>query len=532
MTANAEAFHREAWECIAAAAGEDRQAVYGIYASRTLAVVHPEVYLRGDAWFAEGARQLNGFRECYDEPTALGWCHMEYGGEFFRKPEGYRGIANGRPLRLDDISLAEYRVVGADHIAPDPRFPFIDQRLGPLPVILKTEGKVVTSLELAEIAYFRSKENDADGDALFLIWCENGDGYLMKDGRLWDPQNGRSVESLSSSAILVFNERAVWYPMMGRDDRPQDPPLADAVASLGDGTGAVSLDEAEKALVEHLRRVTGLDGDSQRRMAAIAGVRAGGWQFHPYFDAWKDLAPESDFEIDISRRLCIVREFDVWANRIAPATAYLAGIAGVGTTEEKMRRLSREYLIRTGVVREAEARGWKPAWRLESWGHLWPCGLMEHTIDDAFRSRTGHCVSQSHMVAAVLEALDVPHIVVNFDRGGVTSEVNHHFVLSRDGTFLFDDGIVNYRGIDPQTEDYGPLLSFSAEGEWARTVGDGLYASIPSSRIAEWIEVIDRALSERFELRFYHSKGENEIVGKGEFLALLKEQEAELVGIP
>ena len=528
----AEAFHRSAWEQIVRAASEDRQAAYGIYASRTLAVSHPEIYLRGDAWFAEGARRLKGFRECYEEPTALGWCHMRYGGEFFRKRDGYEGITDGRPLHLEDVSLAEYRVAATDRIMPKPLFPFIDQRLGPLPVTLKTEGKVVTSLELAEIAYFRSTEIGTENNALFLIWCENGDGYLMKGGDLWDPHTEQLVENPASPAILVFNERVVWYPMMGRDDRPQDSLLADAVAALGDGDGSVALDKIESGLVERLREVTRLDGERQCRMAAIAGVRAGGWRFHPYFTAWKGLAPESDFELDISRRLCIVRELNLWANRIAPATAHLADVAGDGTTEEMMRRMSREYLIRTGVVREAEARGWKPAWRLESWGHLWPCGLMEHTIDDAFRSRTGHCVSQSHMVAAVLEALNVPHVVVNFDRGGVTASVNHHFVLSRDGTFLFDDGIVNYRGIDPQTEDYGPLLSFSAEGEWARTVGDGFYANIPSSRIAEWIEIIDRALAGRFELRFYRERTENVIVGREEFLSFLGDQEPELVDIP
>ena len=128
----------------------------------------------------------------------------------------------------------------------------------------------------------------------------------------------------------------------------------------------------------------------------------------------------------------MIREFDRRANAVSPAAAHLYAVAGdTASLEERMRRLSREYLIRTGVVREAEARGWKPAWRLESWGHVWPCGMMEHTIDDAFRSRTGHCVSQCHMIGAVLSLLDVPHVIVNFDRGGVKEGISHHFVLAR-----------------------------------------------------------------------------------------------------
>jgi hypothetical protein len=205
---------------------------------------------------------------------------------------------------------------------------------------------------------------------------------------------------------------------------------------------------------------------------------------------------------------------------------------GEGPVEEQMRRLSQCYLMHTAVVREAPARGWKPAWRLESWGHLWPCGLMEHTIDDAFRSRTGHCVSQAHMLGGVLEMAGVPHVVVNFDRGGVKDGVNHHFILSRDGKFLVDDGIVNFRGIDPPTEDYGPLLSFTIQGEWASTVGDKLYGNIPSARVAEWIEVIDTALAGRFDLRFFADEAKRQVVGKDEFLRLLRGREVEIIGLP
>ena len=197
-----------------------------------------------------------------------------------------------------------------------------------------------------------------------------------------------------------------------------------------------------------------------------------------------------------------------------------------------MRRLSRHYLIHTAVVREAGARGWKPAWRLESWGHLWPCGLMEHTIDDAFRSRTGHCVSQAQIIAAVLEMSEIPHIVVNFDRGGVKEGVNHHFVLSQDGAFLFDDGIVNFRGVDPPTEDYGPLLSFTVQGEWASTVGDKLYGNVSSARVSEWIEVINAALAGRFDLRFFADEKQRKVVGKDEFISLLQKRDVERIHLP
>lgn len=521
--------HKKAWENLAKRAQDDPYAKYALYASRTLAVKHPDVYLVGDNAFYEGAQKINGFRESYDEPTALGWCHMHSGHEFFEKGEDYKGIPDGKPLLFGDLKLDKYRPTQARRIYPEPYLPLIDYRLGPLALTLKTEGKVVTSLELAEMIYFQAKATGVDVDHLFLILCDDEEAYLVNGGNLISVRSGSFVSSMSGNPVLIFNEASVWYPMMARDDRAQNGPLREVVNRFVKRETEPAADEWDLALIDVLKDVSALDDDAKFRMAALASVRAGGWRFHPYARLWKGFVPEEDLDIDISRRLGLIREFDRLANSVSPATAYLIGVMGDGTIEERLRRLSREYLLNTGVVREAEAHGWKKAWRLESWGHLWPCGLMEHTIDDAFRSRTGHCVSQAHMIAGVLEMAEIPHVVVNFDRGGVKEGVNHHFVLSQDGSFLFDDGIVNFREVDPPTEDYGPLLSFSIGGQWASTVGDKLYGNIPSEKIAEKIDQISDALANRFELRFYADEPSKKTLSKDGFIRLLETQAAEYV---
>jgi len=533
MMKRAHEMHRTAWERLIKRAKDDPYAKYSLYASRTLAVRHPEAYLIGDNWFYEGARSIKGFKESYDEPTALGWCHMKYGHEFFKKGEGYQGIEDGHSLSFSGLQLGTYRLTEARRIYPEPYLTLLDQRLGPLPLTLKTEGKVVTVLELAEIAYFQAKEAGTDAEQLFLVHCDNEEAYLLQEGELISIRTGHPVFSVEGNPVLIFNESAVWYPLMGRDDRGASAPLEEAVKRLVTGEPALVGEEWEHSLITPLKAVTSLDNLDQLHMAALASVRAGGWRFHPYAKAWKCFVPEEDLDIDISRRLGLIREFDRLANSISPATAYLCEVVkGEGSLEERMRRLSREYLINTAVVRESEAHGWKQAWRLESWGHLWPCGLMEHTIDDAFRSRTGHCVSQAHMIAAVLEMSEIPHVVVNFDRGGVKDGVNHHFVLSKDGSFLFDDGIVNFRGIDTATEDYGPLLSFSVAGEWASTVGDKLYGNISSARVEERIEEIKKALSDRFDLHFYIDEQKKATVDKEGFGKTLETGEIEQVPLP
>ena len=522
--------HQEAWGRLAEAASSDVQAKYGLYASRTLAVRHPEVYLWGDGWFAEGARAIRGFKESFDEPTALGWSHMEYGGSYFRQGAAYTGVEGGHTLHLEDVALDAYRPIDTCHIYPQPLLAYVDRRLAPLAVSLKTEGRVVTPLELAVIAYFRRKEAGADPRAMFLAACADESAYLVCGDSIWDARTGTTTSSTQRDAVLIWNERSVWYPMMGRDDCASDPQLARVVETFGTPAGSLSLDMWESRLIARLRESSNLADESQQRLAGLASTRACGWRFHPYGRIWQEFVPLADFDIDISRRLGCVRQFDLWANRVSPATAHLfAQQSGETSLESRMRALSREYLTRTGVVRDTPARGWKPAWRLESWGHLWPCGLMEHTIDDAFRSRTGHCVSQAHMMSAVLEAAGVEHIVVNFDRGGVKSGVNHHFVLSLDGSFLVDDGITNLRGVDADTEDYGPLLSFSYGEEWASTSGDKLYGNISSQRCIECIAIIERALADRFPLTFFENEEQKRILGKKGFIDLLVRTEIERV---
>jgi hypothetical protein len=526
--------HREAWKRLAEGSASDPYPKYALYASRKLCVSHPEVYLLGDSWFYEGARTVKGFKEAFEEQSALAWRHMHYGSEFFDKEAGYEGIPDAEPLRFSTLRLDKYRISEGHRIYPEPYLPLLDQRLAPLPVSLKTEGKTVTCLELAEIAYFQAKESGADTEQLLLVLCSNEEAYLLRGEELISVRTGSVVPTPDGDPILIFNEQVVWYPLMGRDDCSKSVQLRRAVESLVIAEATLPGDEWEHLLAHQLRKGTALDGTPQFHMAALASVRAKGWRFfRPYADVWREFVPEDDFDTKTGRRLCVVREFDRLANSISCASAHLFGVMGAtGSLEERMRRLSHEYLLHTGVVREAEAHGWKPAWRLESWGHLWPCGLMEHTIDDAFRSRTGHCISQAHMFAAVLEMADIPHVVVNFDRGGVTKGVRHHFILSDDGAFLVDDGIVNFRGVDEPTEDYGPLISFAAEGEWASTVGDKLFGNIASARIEERITQIEIALAKRFDLRFYVDEKSKTVVDAEAFKKFLKTASTEPFNLP
>jgi len=533
--------HRRAWETLLDEAQVDPIARYGIYASRILAVRHPEMYLKGDTCFFDGATRIKGFKEAYEEPTALGWSHMDYGFRFFDDAP-FDGIPDGHVLDFSSLRLRDYRVTDSWRIYPEPYAQPLDNRLGPLALILKTEGRAVTPLELAVIAFYRAVgEGRAPGE-LFLVLCGDEDAYLLDGDALYSARADAIVARTESAPILIFNEEAVWYPLMERDDTAASSALRGAVARLSRKPSKTSYPSWQQAILKKLARVTALEDESQQTIAALASVRGKGWSGHPYCTAWQSVLPDDSVLYTISRHMCLVREFLRHANLVSPVTAMLGEMAlGTKPLEERLRRLSREYLLRTGTVREAEARGWKRPWRLEAWGHLWPCPVMEHTIDDAFRSRTAHCISQAYIMSAILEIANIPHVMVHFDRGGITRQVSHHFILDADGAYLFDDGILNYRGIDPKTEDYGPLHSFSILGKWARPVADGPYGNVDSKEMAGMLDAVDRALAGRFELRFFASKSagsvkatseERQSLSKKEFLEYLSRNETEQVVLP
>jgi len=518
--------HRLAWATLIQAARTDPIARYGIYASRSLAVRHPEVYLKGDTWFFEGASSIKGFEKSFRDPTALGWSHMDYGFRFFDDEVSANGIPDGRPMDFSQLNLRAYRLTDSWRIYPEFYIQPLDRRMAPLAVALKTEAKVVSAIELALIAYYRERAHGKREEELFLVLCEEEDAYLLAGDRLLCTSSDSEVSHTHSAPVLIFNEDAVWYPWMDRDDSAHSSELSKAVQRLAEAPLPKLPDSWQVELFRQLAAATALEEESQKSIAALASVRGKGWPGHPYHAAWQHVLPDDSVLYTISKHMCLIREFLRHANLVSPVTAELSGYAiGSGSLEPRLRRLSQEYLINTGIVREAEARGWKEAWRLEAWGHLWPCPVMEHTIDDAFRSRTGHCISQAYIMSAILEMADVPHLIVHFDRGGITKQVSHHFILDANGAYLFDDGILNYRKMDSSTEDYGPLHSVSKLGRWARPVGDGPYGNVNSAELTTLINDVERALDGRFELRFFASKAAGSVTASEEGRRSLSLQE-------
>lgn len=496
-------FHEDGWRKTLSQAKGGGPAKYGIYGSRILAVPHPEVYLQADALFWQIATTVPGFKDAYGISDAADMYNMQWS----RAIE--EGLSLSRPLIWDDIPSDEYSVVRSRSAYPAryPFLPFLDRRMLPLAVSLKVWRNHVLPPEMAEHYYFRAKSQGADPAELFIVVCDDDTAYLARDGELLSMATRRPTEAPTGRPVLVFNESVVWFPLMGRDDRGQSPALASLVARCAAEPGLPELTEQERAFADALKSAGALKDHRQVDMAMLAALRANGIDHDPYIQVWERsvIEPEVDHPWLCDRKLGIIRECDRYANYFSPIAAYLAALVTTAKSQETgIRVMAGEYLKYAGVVRDDErgAGNWKRPGRLEAWGHVWYCPLMEYTIDDAYRAAGGHCVSQSMSLSAVLELAGVDHYVTHFNRGGVGT-TSHHFVSSADGKFVLDDAIVNYFETGAwKTDDWGCLLSFSKDGEWASLVVDEYFGNIPPEKALAHVERIQSLIGGRFGLNF------------------------------
>jgi len=515
-----EEMHKAAWERVLGAAGESRYEMYGIYGSRTLSVRHPEVYLQGDDLFWQVASQVDGFQEAYEISFPAHMYMMNFPDKILA------GENEGQPLSMTRVDSERYQIVHDASLYPEgyPFLSWLDRRMAPLAVTLKDKEKRLTALERAAHEYFRRKEAGASADDLFLITCDDGGAYLWHADQLWSAREGMSVSEVEGNPVLIFNQRLAWYPLMDRDDSGRSVALARVVDAFATDTRAPGLDPWVYEKVRHLKRVTTLTSDAQFDLAGLIAAHAQGLGKFVFTEVWDRVLPHQDFDPwTLSLKMGVTKECLRYASWLSPVTAYLANLVVSASDDEAgIRALGDEYLEHAGVARDDE-REWKKPGRVEAWGHLWGCCFFESIIDEVYRTQGGaHCVSQAIDLSPALDLAGVNHVVVHFNRGGVGAR-DHHFVYSSDGTFVIDDGIVNYFATDhPTTIDWGSLLSFSRDGEWAGTVAGQFYGNVSPQKTIEIIDEIDAMIGDKFEMRFLSFLGDDQKeITKEEFVVYL-----------
>ncbi|MGQ9584407.1 MAG: hypothetical protein ACUVXG_03295 [Anaerolineae bacterium] len=518
--------HRATWEKVLAEAKEATYQKYGLYVSRILSVRYPEVYLKGDDLFWQIASTVDGFQEAYEIEYVADMYLMNFPDKILA------GENVGRPLSMTRVDSSIYRVVSDADLYPEgyPFFSWLDRRMGPLAVTLKDKERRLTPVERAEHEYFRAKEKGAPVETLFLIVCDDSGAYLYNDGLLWSAREGEPVDRVRGNPILIFNEELAWYPLMDRDDTERSPLLAQVVDAYATDIRVPTLAPWEYEQVRRLRQATQLVTEKQFDLAALVATRAQGLDQFVFTAVWDRIFPHQDFDPwTLSVKMGVLRECIRYAAYLSPITPYLAGLVlGARNREAGIRALGQEYLKHAGVVREDE-REWKKPGRVEAWGHIWGCCFLESDINDIYRTQGGaHCVSQAMNLSPVLDLAGIPHYVTHFNRGGVGAR-DHHFVYSRDGEFVIDDGIVNFFATDhPTTNRWGALLSFSRDGRWAGTVAGQFYGNVSPVETIEVVREINRMIGGKFTMNFLSFVGgEQREITTEEFVAYLESVQGE-----
>jgi len=152
----------------------------------------------------------------------------------------------------------------------------------------------------------------------------------------------------------------------------------------------------------------------------------------------------------------LFREIYKRANYLSPITAHLAWISQEHKGEAKINEITDEYL------EHARTPGWSYAH-----GHTWSCMLVGQTIDECYRTRTGHCIWQAASIAAVLDAVKMSNYVIEgYAEEYYISPRFHSWVYLPEYDLIVSDGKIYGHG----TVLFYPFCavrSISFEGKWA-----------------------------------------------------------------
>lgn len=405
----AQAIHRRVWEDLMARARTDRLAALALYAARSLAVKHPEVYLQADRLFQQTASSTRGFMEMYkyDPPT---W---EYDPDTVQREEKVwsRVIGEARHrgscLDLASLDLNRYRVVARRDLVPAgaPYVPVLDHRVGALPVTLKRAGGRVTPIEMAFLRYF-TKGRDP---GRFVVFCHDESAYLWtaSDG-LVSAATGQPTQ-LTGRPLLIFNDESVWYPLMGRDDSKGNDHLRSAVQALVTDPQAhesllAQLTTQERALIATSRAVTGLTPeDHPYALWAASKARYRAVGYAPYWEALRAI-PYCEQAGDVvsasfAHFHIVGHMLQVDASLLSPAAAWIAG-------QEWDDPLAMARAV-TGLYYQLARTGpWSTA------RTVWQPEMFWYDIEDSLLSRAGTCAVQAGIVSALLDLAGVENYLV------------------------------------------------------------------------------------------------------------------------
>jgi hypothetical protein len=462
--------HKSAWSDVVENARVDRDFKFGIYASRVTAVKYPEIYLKADNCFLEAIRSNPGFKKVY-------FTRDIHSPELFWKRQLEM---TGPPFSFDDVNFNDLHVKDNRNLYPNtfPFFPYLDRRLLPVASTLKTYQNEVTEFEKAVIFYFKLKQHGSTN--AFIIYYDDESAYVSYDSHVVRCSNLDEETRIPSNPILIFNEDYVWYPLMGRDDTTKSPSLNRLVSTLSTNENLPRLTSYEEEVIRKIQQTTNLESPLAETTALLASMRSSGNVLDNFHPLWEKVLPKEDYRL--AESFAFIKQFLMKANLLSPVSAFLAARSIPGSGCEKLWTLSREWIGRTATKNWPKTRD-----------HLWWCSHLEYSIDETFRTRAGHCVTQSCNLSSVLSLAGIDHYVL--EAGRPRDSETHHYIFVPEVDAIIDDGrIISSQNtvLYPRETITGGFLNviiyLSHEGRWANIIRNSYSGNIPP------VEAVEQAL--------------------------------------
>ena len=446
--ADPDSLHWASWDTTLAAAESEPAVRYAFYAYRTLLVPHPEVYLQADSLFAEIVESMPGSRAAYrsldvrdvpvfhrmqedENPSGHGQSgHVHHDDDEGEKPK--------RPSFMWRLWAPSLDSVVDVPITQDNSW--LDRRLPPAAILLRTQSKILSSAEVASLRYTKSRRNRTPADQLFVVIDTGGRGYLSRDGQIQNILGATisAADCQTISPLLVFNERVVYYPLFNRDDRSISDDLSQTVAALGPSV-PLEMTATERQRVERLATVASLPTDDAKSFAVIAALGAMGVRNSHIEKAWRNWTRE-DGLMPVGYERGLVWSAMYWANRLSKRTARLVASVLDLPSDSIIHDLSAQYLDLAGRLIKSNG---PPDGPREAFGYLWGAELFDYSIDDIVRTRAGRGSSQGLAMGAILDLVGIPNVRLEILGLGI-QRPDQLWVMLADGRWQYNLGRWTY----------------------------------------------------------------------------------------
>lgn len=250
--------HESAWHYVASQAREMQEYKYAIYMSRSIAVKHPEIYLQADALFEKDLKTIPNMAALYELTEADALVEEELFQQIMKRSRS----GSGKRFAWKDFTITSFESLAYKDLYPGDNFlPFVDLRMPFLGSSLKSIKGKTPPLAMAAMLYFQLKA-DRNYKNPYILMDALGEAYVAVEDRkkneiLFDHCGAVVTESIKD-AILIFNEKRVWYPLMGRDDTSKTKRLAKLRELYGKEDPFPKLSGFEGELISLLQEATAL----------------------------------------------------------------------------------------------------------------------------------------------------------------------------------------------------------------------------------------------------------------------------------